>query len=501
MTPDPSRIPVLVGIGQSIEREATVDVIDLASRAAEAAFEDAPGLIDRIQRLTMVAISFSRVSKNPATELAKRLGLDHAHPVQCEVTTPGGNTPQWLVNRASEEIANGELETTLICGAEATHSMKLANPDSDFLTAARSNMEEGDGEADPIVGASVRGMLGQAEIQAKLVRPSDTYPIFESALAARNGASLHEWRTTIGAFLSRSSQVAAKNPFAWFPEALSPEDISTPSVNNRLTAEPYTKRMNSFASVDMGSALIVTTLAIAREAGLADQCVFPLAGASNTDLAPAARPELDRSPAIRAAAKALFKAAKLGLDDIDFVDLYSCFPVAVEVGAAEIGLAIDDARGLTLTGSMSFFGGPGNNYTSHGIASAGLRLRESGRFAYVSGNGGLLSKHALGLYGNQPGGGGFVLADTSKEQSAINASGAPVATEANGNATVEGGTVIYDRRGDVAAAPVIARCPDGSRLVAIASPDLLPELAGRSLVGETIVVSGSEPPSYTLEAG
>ena len=497
MTLDPSRIPVLIGIGQSIEREAIVDAIDLASRAAESAFEDAPGLIDRIQRLTVVAISFSRVSKSPATELAKRLGLDDVH---CEVTTPGGNTPQWLVNRACDEIATGQLETTLICGAEATRSMKLADPNSDFLTAARANMKEGEGEADPVVGASVRGMLGMAEIHAKLVRPADTYPIFESALAARAGAAPSEWRTQIGAFLSRSSQVAAKNPFAWFPKALRPEEISTPSATNRITAEPYTKRMNSFASVDMGSALIVTTLAIAREVGLAEQCVFPLAGASNADVTPAERPQLDASPAIRAASKALFNAANIGLDDIDFIDLYSCFPVAVEVGAAEIGLAMDDARGLTLTGSMSFFGGPGNNYTSHGIASAALRLRESGRFAYVSGNGGLLSKHALGIYGSEPSADGFVLADTSQEQSEINAAAATVVFEANGNATVEGGTVIYDRAGEVVGAPVIARRADGSRLVAIASPELLPELTGRSLVGETIAVSGSEPPSYTLKA-
>ncbi len=495
---DPSRIPVLIGVGQSIERKAIVDVIDLASRAALAAFEDAPGLRDRIQRLTVVGISFSPVSKSPATELAERLGLDPTDHVQCEVTTPGGNTPQWLVNRASEEIALGQLETTLICGAEATRSMKLAEPDSDFLTAARANMQEGGGEADSIVGASVRGMIGQAEIHAKLVRPADIYPIFESALAARHGASPSKWRGQIGAFLSRSSQIAAKNEFAWFPEALRPEDISTPSSNNRITAEPYTKRMNSFANVDMGSALLVTTLAIAREAGLADQCVFPWAGASNTDVTPAERPELDRSPAIAAAAKALFGAAKIGLDDIDFIDLYSCFPIAVEVGAAEIGLAMDDARGLTLTGSMSFFGGPGNNYTSHGIASAALRLRESGRFAYVSGNGGLLSKHALGIYGHEPKEDGFVLADTSQEQSAINAAAIPVAFEANGTATVEGGTVIYDRSGEVVAAPTIARCPDGSRLVANASPELLPELVDRSLVGETIVVSGREPPTYRL---
>ncbi|MEO1936154.1 MAG: hypothetical protein ABGX04_15360 [Myxococcales bacterium] len=497
MTIDPSRTPVLVGIGQTIEREAIVDVIDLSSRAALAAFEDAPGLLDRIQRVTVVGISFSLVSRSPATQLVERLGLDKSA-IDCETTTPGGNTPQWLVNRACEEISKGQLETTLICGAEATRSMRLADPDSDFLTAAHSNMQESLDEADPVVGASVRGILGQAEIQAKLLRPADIYPVFESALAARRGASPSQWRGEIGNFLSRSSQVAKKNPFAWFPEALSPEDIATPTPSNRITAEPYTKRMNSFANVDQGSALLITTLAIAREAGLADQCIFPWSGASNADVAPAQRPELDTSPAIRSAANALFTTAGIGLDDIDYFDLYSCFPIAMEVGAAEIGLAMDDARGLTLTGSMSFFGGPGNNYTSHGIASAGLRLRESGRFAYVSGNGGLLSKHSLGIYGREPNANGFVLANTTAAQEAINAGALDVVFEAEGRATVEGGTVVYDRSGMPVAAPVIACLENGARLVANAEPEILSDLIGRSLVGETIRVSGAEPPTFKL---
>jgi acetyl-CoA C-acetyltransferase len=495
MSLDSSRIPVLVGIGQSLERSAIVDVIDLASRAAQAAFEDAPGLVDRIQRLSFVGVSFSRVSKSPATELAERLGLKD---VQREVTTPGGNTPQWLVSRACEEISGGQLETTLICGAEATRSMKQADPGSDFLTAARANMEDSEGQADPVVGASVRGMLGAPEIHARLLRPADIYPVFESALAARAGASPAQWRMQIAEFLSRSSEVAAKNPYAWFPEALSPQQIATPSADNRITAEPYTKRMNSFANVDIGSALIVTTLAIAREAGLADRCIFPWAGASNADVAPANRPELDGSPAIRAAASASFEAAGIGLDEIDHIDLYSCFPVAVEIGAASIGLALDDSRGLTTTGGMSFFGGPGNNYTSHGITCTAQRLRESGRFGYVSGNGGLLSKHSIGIYGSAPPASGFVRADTSAAQAEIEAAAIDTTNEAEGEAKVEGGTVIYDRSGEVEAAPVIARLVDGRRLVAVAAPELLPELSGRSLVGETVHVSGAEPPVYRL---
>lgn len=495
-TTDPARTPVLVGLGQSIERDDPVDAVELASRAARAAFDDAPGLADAIQRLSMVAVSFSPVGLAPASEVAAKLGLGDG--VACEVTTPGGNTPQWLVNRASQQIAAGELETTLIVGAEATRSMKQADPGSDFLTAASRDRSAEEGARDPVVGASIRGMLGEAEIAAKWLRPADVYPVFESARAHAEGHSLAERRAHIAAFMSRASEVAAKHPFAWFQQVRSAEEIAEASPANRITAEPYTKRMNSFANVDQGSALMLTTLARARAAGLEDRCVFPWAGASNADVVPAARRELGGSPAIRAAAAATFAAAGVGLDDVDCFDLYSCFPVAVEVGAAEIGLALDDPRGLTLTGLMSFFGGPGNNYTSHGIVAAATRLRASGRLAYVSGNGGVLSKHSIGLYGSAPPPGGFALADTSSDQARIEGDALEVALEAEGEARVEGSTVVYDRAGSVAAAPVVATLDDGRRVVAVPDPGLLAELAGRSLVGARVRISGGRPPVYSL---
>ena len=377
--------PVLVGIGQSIERDQIVSVVDLAARAAESALADAPGMRERIQRLVMVGVSFSPVGMAPASEVADRLGLAD---VRCLTTTPGGNTPQWLMNSLSEAIANGELETAMIVGAEATRSIRKSDPGYDFIGASVSN-RSGDAEAaDEVIGASIRGMVSEHEIKARLVRPADVYPVFESALAARAGASPAEWRERIAAFMSRSSRVAEQNPYAWFRTGKEPSEISEVSESNRITAEPYTKCMNSFANVDQGSALLLTTFARAKEAGLADQCVFPLSGAGNSEVSPSARRDLAAAPAIGVAARAALAAAEVGVDDIDFFDLYSCFPIAVEVGAAEIGLSLDDARGLTLTGGMSFFGGPGNNYASHGIASAALRLRDAGGLAYVSGNGG-----------------------------------------------------------------------------------------------------------------
>lgn len=494
MSLDPARTPVLIGLGQCLERDGVVTTVDLCARAAELAFEDAPGIREKIERLSMVSVIFSPASEGAATEVCDRLSLPD---VKREMTTPGGNTPQWLMNRACEQIVAGELETTLLVGAESTRSMRKANPDQDFMRAGLETREE-DGPKDEVVGATMRGMISQAEIEANLVRPADTYPIFENALAAKLGTDPAGSRARIAGFMARSSEFAAKNPMAWFLDVRAADEISTPTPDNRLTAEPYTKCMNSFMNVDQGAALIVTTLAVARELGLEDQAIFPWAGANSADLVPIEREDLAASPAIRAAAQATFDAAGVTLDDIDFIDIYSCFPIAVQISAREIGLALDDPRGLTQTGGMSFFGGPGNNYTTHGIAAVALRLREGGRLGYVTGNGGILSKHSIGIYGNVAPSRPFQLADTSAAQQAIQASALEWTCEAEGEAVVDAGTVVYGRDGAPSFAPVIATLPDGRRICAVADEATLPSLAGRALEGETIRVTGAHPPKFSL---
>ena len=212
--PDPAHTPVLVGVGQSIEREGLVTVVDLTEQATLAAFEDAPGLTDRIERITTVSVIFSPCGTAPSTELAARLGLSG---VRCETTTAGGNTPQWLVTRAAAEIAGGELKATLIVGAEATRSMRAANPGADFIGAADAGDtdERAEVEPDPVVGPEMTGVLSGAEVAAGFVRPAEVYPVFDSALAAAAGRSGAEQRAYLGQLLAPFSRVAAANPFAW----------------------------------------------------------------------------------------------------------------------------------------------------------------------------------------------------------------------------------------------------------------------------------------------
>ena len=63
---------------------------------------------------------------------------------------------------------------------------------------------------------------------------------------------------------------------------------------------------------------------------------------------------------------------------------------------------------LTVTGGLPFHGGPGNNYSMHGIVAMLDVLRspaQRGTFGMVTANGGFLSKHAAGLYSTTPYGG------------------------------------------------------------------------------------------------
>ncbi len=178
-------------------------------------------------------------------------------------------------------------------------------------------------------------------------------------------------------------------------------------------------------------------------------------------------------------------------------DVYSCFPCAVEMAVDALGVAADDARGITVTGGLPYFGGPGNNYSLHAIATMVEHLRERGGTGLVSALGWYATKHAVGIYGAAPPEGGWHRGDTTRAQRVIDASAVAVAAEAEGRAEVVASTIAVGHDGTVSAAPVIARLADGRQVAAAADPGELAELAGRNLVGERVDVSG-RPPRYRL---
>jgi len=509
---DADRIPVVIASGQTIERTELVTPVDLMARACEHAFENAPRLRGRVDRLSVVNV-MSRVGPAPATEVARRTGMT---PRRCEVTTVGGNTPQWLVNRAASDIASGALSVTVIAGAEAIRSSRGRR------AAGLPRYEVADLPEDPVVGDDHPG-IGPGESAIGLMAPAHVYPLFESIVAARAGHSATQHRHVIGDLFAPFTTVAARNPIAWFPQERSAAEIATPTPENRIIAEPYTKLMNAFLGSDQGAALVVCSLAAARQAGVEDRAVFVWSGAEAVDVRfPTARSDPGRSLGIAAAGRALFEAASaesaasVGIDDVALIDLYSCFPSAVEVGADALGLSTDDPRGLTVTGGLPYFGGPGNNYTTHSIATLTDLLRDGAAgsegtagsdrhptLGLATGLGWFITKHALGLYGTSPPPGGFRRGDTAADQAVIDASAKDVALELEvpTTATIVAATVIRDHDGAATAAPVIASLPDGRHLAAApADADVLAAMSDADvpgMVGTQIAVEGG-PPRYRL---
>ncbi|MGH9231227.1 MAG: acetyl-CoA acetyltransferase, partial [Acidimicrobiales bacterium] len=443
------RIPVVVAAGQVLERDEPVTALDLAERAAAAALVEAPALRGRIDRVSVVGI-ISPIGPAPAAALAARLGIRGA---VTETTTIGGNSPQMLVTRAARDVAAGRLAATLIAGAESMRSARSGH---------RRVAEDSTGPPDPVVGDARPG-VGPAESALGLVVPVHLYAMFESAIAAQANRSHAAHRAELGRLLAPFTATAAAHPTAWFRERLGADGISTPTAANRIVAEPYTKRMAAFLYVDQGAALLLCSLAAARAAGVADRAVFVWAGAACDDVwAPVARPALGRSPGIAAAAGATLAAAGVGIDDVAHLDLYSCFPAAVSAACRALSLAPDDPRGLTVTGGLPYFGGPGNNYSTHAIATLTDRLRHGGTgLGLVGALGWYTTKHAYGLYGAAPPERGFVAPDTSARQRAIDATALPVAlgVDRPNRGTVAAATVVYDRE-TVSAAPVVATVDD-----------------------------------------
>ena len=472
------RTPVLVGAGQCTSRGALREPIGLLEEAARTSLADAGGDLLPVLDAIWVPGILSHPAPAPATALGRRLGSAAR---DRRTSTIGGNTPQALVAQACDAIVSGELRAVLIAGAEAGWSARQAGS---------ASARDASYPPDPVVGDARNG-VGPAEIAASLFLPNRMYPLFESVLAHAAGRDAEEQRNWIGRILSTMGARAALHPdLAWFPTPRTAQEIATPSDANRLTAEPYTKLMNSIIAVDQGAALLLTSVGEARRRDLPDdRWIFPWSAATCYDVfLPCERPELGRSPGYSAAASAALTGAGVGVDDIDAFDLYSCFPSSVQLAAQELGLSPFDERGMTVTGGMPQFGGPGNNYTTHAIACMREELLVGApKLGLVSGLGWYMTKHSVGVYGTSPPPRGWTHPSCAGEQHAIDGTALIVRDAADGIAEVEAYTVVYDRDGNAVEAPLFARLPDGTRAVAAAADSTIAaEVAGHCLIGRTI---------------
>lgn len=477
------RTPVIVGVGQVNERQDAADLepVDLMAMAAREAAD--PRVLQAVDAIRVVNLLSWRY-RDPGLLIGDRIGAQNA---PTYYTGVGGNTPQSLVNQACLDIQNGRADAVLLAGGETWRTRKRLKTKgiSPDWTRQDDSVPVPPGAEDEVP------MSGPAEDRIGLLLPSHVYPLFEQALRIANGESSDEHRQRIGELWARFSAVAAGNPHAWSREALPADQIWQPGPDNRMISWPYPKLMNSNNMVNQAAVVILCSAEKASYLQIPqDQWVFPYAGTDSHDTySIAERDELHRSPAIRIGARRALELAGVGVDDLDYVDVYSCFPSAVQVAAGELGLALDDPqRPLTVTGGLTFAGGPWNNYVMHSIATMTelLRRTPSAR-GLITANGGFLSKHSFGVYSATPPPDAFRWEDVQAEVDRLPTRIAHA--DYAGVGTVESWTAPFGRDGEPEMAFLTVRTPDDARALAvIRDPEVAAVTVRDDIAGAKVVV-------------
>ncbi|WP_300393272.1 acetyl-CoA acetyltransferase [Henriciella sp.] len=489
-------MPVLVGVGQSMSQwdgkkgaEGAPSPLSLAHDASEAALKDAGIPATEIDALTFVRIFEDSVKGAPHphghnTNLPGTLARDlGATPGKLIYSDVGGQSPQALANEMANRIHDGEFDVALVAGSEANRASK----------GARRNNVEIDWADSSDLDYEDRGLGGQMisrnEIKHGLVAPAFFYALFENAIAAREGRTRSGQREAMAKLFQPFTEVAANNPYAQFPVEHSVEFLKTPSPENYEFSDPFLKWHIAQDAVNQGAAILIMSEEKADALGVSrDKRVYLHGGGEASDDLISERPQLDGSWAMQQAiSQALNQAGKTS-GGMSYFDLYSCFPCAVFSSTQALNIdPFTDERPLTLTGGLPFFGGPGNNYSMHGLASMAETLRsDPGTFGLVLANGGWMTKEAVGVWSTTRPDLYKPVAPSVKPTEQVDIDPAPVSGK------VETYTVVHGKKGPQHGV-IFGRTDDGKRFIAVAAPEAMERLRDeKSPVGETVNVETSD---------
>jgi hypothetical protein len=479
------RTPVIIGIGEIVDRPADPalarEPLALMADAIRAADADAGGgFLDRIDSMDVINLVSWRYDR-VAARLAERLGINPARAVYALV---GGETPTTKIHEAALRIMNGNSLVAVVTGGEAANAVSKAKAAGIELpwTPPAAKPEN------PIIGSEHVTPLA---VRHGIMSPVHVYPLYENATTAAWGMTPAEALAESGVAYQAISEIAASNPHAWGQKAFTAAEIATPTADNRMIAWPYTKRMVANNTVNQAGAVLMTTLAIARAAGIAEDRIIHVHGgaAAAEPMDYLARDQFDHSVAQNAV---LGQAMRIAPNGFDRVELYSCFPTVPKMARRTLGLSAD--KPFSVTGGLSFAGAGLNCYMLQSTCAMvrSLRARPAAQ-ALLYGQGGYVTKHhalVIGCDAADPAG----LMLPKDVQDTAEAERAPVpALELAyaGPATIETFSVVHDRDGAPAYGSVVGRTPAGARVfgrVNMADTDFVARL--ESLDASSVGVAG-----------
>lgn len=479
VTVDP-RTPCLIGVAQQTWRDADLapEPLDMWAEVSAAAAADAgvdPGALDSVQ----VVYTQSWQYDDAPGRLSERLGASPRHRFYSGI---GGTTPQVLVNKTCESLLAGEYDVALITGAEALATRrKLKKLDQKPQWSFKDPAAPPFPFEDPFHPAEMAHQVWEAWL---------TFPIWDIARRAKLGIAPDEYRRQQGELLAPMTEVAAANPYAWFPKARSVDELITATPENRMVGYPYTKYMVSIMDVDMAAALVLATHGAADALGVpADKRVYVRGWCYATDPPYVAQHvDMTRSPAMEQASRQALTRAGVGIDDVAYFDLYSCFASSVNFALDALGVRTDDPRGpFTVTGGLPFAGGAGSDYVTHSVAAMVETLRaHPGHAGLVSGVGMHMQKHAFGVYSTVPG----VVRPPDPMPVAQTV---PIVDTHTGAVTVASYTAAHGRDGEAEWGLVIGDVPDGGRCYGrVEDRALLAAMESEEWVGRSVELKATD---------
>lgn len=499
------RTPCVIGVAQRTIRPGegpSPEPLVLWDEVTRAAADDArPGhgaavlaAADSLQVVYCMAWPYDA----PVDRLATSLGIEPRHRHYSGI---GGTTPQVLVQDAAAMILRGDADVAIVTGAEALETKRQAKKAGERLAWSHR-----DPSPPPF---PFEAPFHPTEIAHQVFQAWLTFPVFDVARRARLGIAPDDYRRAIGELLAPMSEVAARNPHAWFRTALTAEHLATPTPANRLVGYPYTKQAVSVMDVDMAATVIVASHAKADELGVPpERRAYVHGWCYATDpVYLAEHPDLSASPAMAAASAEALRVAGTGIDAVAHLDLYSCFASSVHLACDALDIAPDDARGLTVTGGLPFSGGAGSNYLLHSIATMVDVLRtDPGSTGLVSGVGMHMTKHVFGLYSTAPPPSGRAeLPDQAGVQARLDAdptsAAAPIVDRHAGPARVASYTVAHGRDGGAEWGLVLADVPGGRAYGRVEEPELLAALEADEWVGRDVVLEEAPEGVNLVHAG
>ena len=476
--------PVLIGIGCLQQKGSFAELdeaLTLMEKATLAAIEDTENseIISYIDEIQIPKGYWAY--RDPGKWIAEKHGFSNA----TTSVTKIGVLQQNLINSACKKIINGEIRASLIVGGEARFKKIQALKEGIDFEEMRL-MEN----PDHYVKAK-DDLYVSRELDALGMMAVGYYAVLESAMRYKKQNTPADHENFLGNLYANFSKIASKNSHAWNQKIYSSSEIQKPSDKNPRIAYPYNKLHNSSWNVNQSSALILTSEEIANKLNISSsKRVYPLISSeTNHMIGLIQRPQMTNPLGLRLAAEFILETAKKNKIFPTIYELYSCFPVAVQMFSQSLNLC--DEINKTITGGMPFAGGPLNNYMLHASAQVLLKIRENtNEIGLITGVSGMMTKQSFAIWGKDPLM-DFESKDVTKQSEKLEIA-VPMSDQKKGKALVIGCTTIYEKQNSLRAV-FYAEDSKGNRLVLISNDkNIIKQVEKEECIGLTAKHSSNQ---------